>query len=217
MQYFNFFFALLLITSLGCEQVDDLVGGGVDAPNVSYSATTLEADFYQSGSSAAPSISWNGDQGTISLATTVPGLSVNSTTGQLNWTEMLPPGTHEINVVVANSEGQVIVPVTIENPLSGSFTGVYDGSHYFAFDLMEDGTLEVRANSESDPTIAAGTWQLSGDEVRGIYTYEGDTQPYSFKGTIDQTPSQATLNGDWYYDDSFDDDQRGGDFETTYQ
>lgn len=209
MQYFKFLFVLLLIISLGCEQVDDLVGGGVDAPNVSYSSTTLDADFYQAGSSPAPSINWNGDQGTITLGTTLSGLSVNSTTGQLSWTKMLPPGTHTVDVVVTNSEGQVVVPVTIENPLTGTFTGTYNGSDYFSFDLMSDGTIHLRSNSATSPNEGNGTWELDGDDVRAVYSYDG-TYNYAFRGAVEQTSAKASIMGEWYYDNSFSASQVGG-------
>ncbi len=210
-------FALLLLTALGCKQIDDLTGGGVDKPSVTYSTTNFEADFYQAGSSSAPSLDWNGEQGSVSLGTTITGLSVNSTTGKLEWTKLLPPGTHDVDVVVSNSEGQVVVPVTIKNPLKGAFEGVYDGSTYFAFDLKADGTMTLEANSKTSPSEGSGTWELIGDEIRAIYTYTGETAPNSFKGPISQTSSQVTISGDWYWGDSFADAQRGGTFETELQ
>jgi hypothetical protein len=213
MHYVNILFALLLISSLGCEQVDDITGGA-DTPSVTYPATTLDADFYKPGSSAAPTINWNGDQGSISLASTLDGLSINSTTGQLQWTKMLPPGTHRVDVVVSNSEGQVVVPMTLQNPLSGTFTGTYDNFNFFSFDLLQDGSIRLRADDENDPATGSGTWTYENGKVRAVYAYEGGTNEPAFEATLDQTAAAATLIGDWYYDDSFTNDKRGGTVET---
>ncbi len=136
----SFLAVFLLVFSTGCEQVDELIAGLGSAPTVSYSSTSIAAEFYTPGTSPTPSIDWNGDQGTIALGTTVEGLTINSTTGKLSWTKLLPPGTHEVDVIVSNSEGQVVVPVTIVNPLSGTFTGNYDGSSYFALQVMKMAT-----------------------------------------------------------------------------
>jgi hypothetical protein len=214
----QFFFLLpaLLVFSMGCEQIDDL-SGGADTPTVTYPSTTLEATFYQAGSSSAPTLAWNGDQGTITLGgTPVEGLSVNSTTGQLQWTKLLPPGTHQVDVIVSNSEGQVVVPMTVENPLAGTFTGTYSNTDYFSFDLNADGTVAVRANNASIPDEATGTWTLDGDEVKAVYTYDGDYS-YSFGGTLGQTATKASIMGKWYYDDSFDAAQEGGSVEVDYE
>lgn len=214
---FSLLCGLLLTTTMGCEQIDQLAGGGVDKPSVSYSATTLEADFYQAGNSSAPSLDWNGEQGSVTLGSSITGLDINSTTGKLEWTKLLPPGTHMVDVVVSNSEGQVVVPITINNALKGNFEGLYDGDVYFGFDLMADGTLELRANSKSNPDEASGNWEIDGDEIKGIYAYTGTGSPYAFKGNLKQTQSKATIQGNWYFDDSFAEAQKGGTFETTYE
>ena len=217
MRYFPSFYsllALLLITSVGCKQIDDLTGGGVDQPAVSYSATTYTADFYQAGGSVTPSIDWNGEQGSVALSSTVEGLSVNSTTGKLEWTKLLPPGTHQVDVIVSNSAGQVVVPVTIENALRGNFVGTYSGSSYYSFDLLSDGTLTFASNSATSPDTGIGTWTLEGDQLIANYVYDlDDSYIYSFRGTVAQTNAAATVVGKWYngvYDET---NSPGGDFE----
>ena len=199
MRYFtslSLLLSLLLITSAGCEQIDDLAGGGIDKPTVSYSSTTFDATFFEAGSSSAPSLDWNGEQGSVSLGSSITGLSVNSTTGKLEWTKLLPPGTHEAEVVVSNSEGQVVVPVTINNPLSGDFDGTYAGSNDFRFEIFADGSMLLYA----DGTQATGTWAINDDgDFTGYYVY--DDYPdvdYTLLADIDQTNARVTLVGDYY-------------------
>ena len=198
MRYFTSFSLLLslfFLTALGCEQIDDLTGGGVDKPSVAYSSTTFTADFYTAGSSPAPSLDWNGEQGSITLGTSLTGLSVNSTTGKLEWTKLLPPGTHQVDVVVSNSEGQVVVPVTIDNPLRGTFDGTYDGTYNFKLEILPDGTITLFADGEE----ANGTWAIDNGQFTAYYTY--DNYPdldYSLLADIDQTNSGVTISGNYY-------------------
>lgn len=188
-------FVLLVVAMGGCDSVDRL---STSEPTVSYASTTLDADFYRPGSSGTPTIDWNGAQGTISLGSSVEGLSINSTTGQLTWTKLLPPGTHEVEVVVGNSEGQVAVPITIENPLSGLFEGTYSGSAYYALDVEADGTVAVHANSSTNPVEGAGTWEVVDGLYVFDYVYEETDEAYHVIAEVEQTGAAATVEGEWY-------------------
>jgi len=197
----------LALVGPGCDALEELSDG---APTVSYPETTIDAEFYREGSSSAPSIDWNGAQGTISLGTDVEGLDVNSTTGRLTWTKLLPPGTHDVEVVVSNAGGQVVVPLTIENPLSGSFEGTYSGGSYFALDVEGDGTVAVRANSESDPTRGEGTWSVEGGSYVFEYVYPETAEEYYVVADLEQTTAAATLEGDWFFGTYTPGDSPGG-------
>ena len=204
----------VLLLAAGCDS-DVLSSAG--APTVSYASTTLDADFYRAGASGSPSVDWNGAQGSISLGTDVPGLSINATTGRLSWTKLLPPSTHDVEVVFSNSEGQVVVPLTIENRLSGSFEGVYDGNTYYALDVAEDGTVVVRANSSANPDRGQGTWRVATDGSFVFdYTYDGDTSTYHVVADLVQTDAEATLSGSWFFGGSGDSGaSRGGSVSVT--
>ena len=131
----------------------------------------------------------------MTLGTTLTGLRINSTTGKLEWTKMLPPGTHDVDVVVANSEGQVVVPVTITNPLSGTFDGTYAGTYDYTLEFDPSGDLIARADGET----ATGTWEIINGELIGYYVY--DDYPdidYSLRADIEQTNSEATISGEYY-------------------
>jgi hypothetical protein len=189
-------FALLLLLATGCDP--DAAGSilnGTDEPTVSYSETNLKATFFTEGSSPTPSLSWNGDQGTVSLSGEPAGVSVNSTTGRINWERTLPPGEHTFDVVVSNSEGQVVVPMTLENPLSGNFDGTYGGAYDFRMEIMEDGSITLFADGET----ARGSWQLENDKFTAYYTY--DNYPdidYTLLADVLQSSASASLVGDYY-------------------
>ena len=212
-------FPLLLLTYAltftACDEAADLLST-TDEPEATYSETVLQATFFESGRSATPSVSWNGDQGTISLADEPRGVTVNATTGRISWDQTLPPGTHDFDVIVANGEGNVVVSITIENPLQGTFTGTYNNVSYFSFDLHADGTIDLRSNSATDPSSGVGTWEMSGDEIRAIYSYDGSYN-HAFSGTVDQTASEAAFTGQWYYDESFSSSQVGGTIEVVLE
>ncbi len=183
----------------GCDEIDN-ISGGASAPEVTYGSTTYEADFYQPGATSAPNIDWNGAQGTISLGSTIAGLNVNSTTGQVQWTKMLPPGTHDVEVIVNNSEGQVVVPITIQNALEGSFEGDYSGGSYFALIFVDDGTVEVEANSSTSPDEGNGTYTMEDDDTVVIdYTYTSTGEEYSVRVDLTQGSNEATLEGNWFF------------------
>ncbi len=188
-------FALTLIMS--CSNEDD--SPTISNPSVTYASTNVDAMFSQIGNSAAPTVNWNGNQGSFSLASTTEGLSINSTSGVLNWTKMLPIGNHNIQVIATNSSGQTTINITINNPFQGEFVGDYGSSNYFSLDFNSNGTINIKANDESNPSLASGTWTLTGNNILINYTYDvgGD---YSLNGTLSQTSSQATLNGNWFFD-----------------
>ena len=196
-----------LLCTQACDSIDDL-SGGADAPEVTYGSTTYEADFYEPGNSSVPSIDWNGAQGTVSLGSNIEGLSVNSTTGQLQWTKLLPPGTHEVEVVVANSEGQVVVPISINNPLAGSFAGtIYenDDPYDLAIDFNADGTAIVVPNTFE----YTGTYVVQEDDsVLVNLVRSSDSFKISLLGQITQTASHVTYSGNYYLSHDADPDEK---------
>ena len=189
--------AVGIIFTQSCDEIDNL-SGGASAPEVTYGSTTYEADFYQAGNSTTPSIDWNGSQGSVSLGSMIDGLSVNSTTGQLQWTKMLPVGTHDVEVVIANSEGQIVVPVTIENLPVGTFTGRDSGGFYWSITFMKDGTATVLLNNETSPDPATATYELTGVDLEGTVTYEDGTGVFAITGKFMQSTSKAVFDGKWY-------------------
>ena len=194
-----------------CGEIDKL-SGGASAPEVTYSSTTYEAEFYKAGNSTTPSIDWNGSQGNVSLGTTIDGLSVNSTTGQLQWTKLLPPGTHEVEVVVSNSEGQVVIPMTIANSPSGKFEGTYAGTYDYAITLMEDGSMTAFTDGEN----ATGTWKIENGEFWAHYAYDNyPDDPFTLLGEFELSNSSAKLTGHYYEGEASSGDTPLGEFDVS--
>lgn len=189
--------AVILFTFITSCSSDDDNATAVQTPSVSYTTTTLDAVFFQVGNSDAPTINWNGNQGSFSLATPITGLSINSTTGVLNWTNSLPMGIHNIQAIATNSAGQTTVNITINNPLQGIFTGTYDNASFFEIEFNTDGTMLIRANDETNPTTATGTWSVNGSNILADYTYDTNDE-YSLTGLITQGATTAIYEGDWF-------------------
>ena len=151
------------------------------------------------GQTGTPTIDWNGDQGTVSLGSAIDGVSVNATTGQVRWTKTLPAGTHEVEVILSNAEGQVVVPIVIENPLQGRFEGVYDDAIYYAHIFKTDGTVDVEVDNPDNRYEGNGTYELlPNGTISAEYEYEHDPgRPIQITGEFDQSGSEAVLKGDW--------------------
>jgi len=200
---------LCFLTS--CSTDDDTASPTISAPSVTYSSTNVNATFFQEGNSTVPTVNWNGNQGAFSLASTINGLSINSTTGVLNWTKELAPDTYNLQVIATNSAGQTSINITIHNPLQGTFTGVYDDISFFEIQFNPDGSLELRANDETNPTLATGTWTLNSTNILIDYTYDAGGD-YSLSGTLTQSATTATYAGDWFYNHGAVAASQGGDF-----
>jgi len=178
-----------------CNSDDDATV--IQTPSVTYSEMNINATFFQEGNSSAPTINWNGNQGTFSVTNTIIGLTINPTTGVLNWTKLLPNGTHSIEVVATNSVGQTTVNLTLNNPFQGVFTGTHSGSTFFELTFNTDGTMEVRANDEINPDIGNGTYSINNSIIIANYTYSfGD---FSTSGSLTQSISAVSYTGDWYF------------------
>jgi len=184
---------LILVTTIACGKDDPLPE--VNIPTVSYASPSMEAQFFKEGQSTAPTVNWNNNQGLFSLATAIEGLTINASTGVLNWTKALPEGEHAVEVIAKNSAGQTSISLTLKNALQGQFIGVFDSVEIFKVKLIADGSIEVIAGND-DSNLATGTWSVDGNSVKADYSYShGD---WSFKGTLTQTESKVTLIGDYY-------------------
>lgn len=208
--------ALIISTLLiSCGLTDD--EEAVLAPSLTYSSTNASAIFFKEGNSQPPTITWNGNQGTIALSNNIEGLSINSTTGVINWNNQLKPGDYSFNVIATNSAGQTIVSFNLSNPLQGTFTGTYSGSSFFEFEFNSDGTIIVRANSESNPDVGSGTWQLNNDTLTADYTYDVGNDEYSLSGMLNQTNTKVVYTGNWYSGHGAEDGNEGGEFEVVLE
>jgi len=209
------FLLCLLTATISCttdEDSEDDDTPSVSTPTVSYDSTTLDATFSTLGNSSAPTLNWNGDQGSFSLVNTIPGVTINTTTGVVSWNRLLPPGTNNLQLIAANSAGQTSVNLTINNPLRGVFTGTYGSSLFFQFEFLGDGNVNIKATNEASPDIASGTYTINDDEILVNYLYDISPDPFSILGTLVQTESSASLSGKWYFAADADPAEEGGEF-----
>jgi hypothetical protein len=189
-----------------CNNDDD-----TNAPMVTYSITNLDATFFTPGNSAAPQIDWGGNQGTFSLAAPVTGLSVDATTGILNWTKDLPIDTHNVEVLASNSAGETPTNLTLNNPLQGLFIGNYDETGYFEIEFNSDNTAVVTEVDNMDNTIVGtGIWTKTGATISIDYDNLGEL--WSLLGTL-TTETNAVYSGEWYYGHGAISGNEGGTFE----
>ncbi len=211
--YFSQTVIALIVSALliSCGLTDD--DEAVLAPSLTYSSTNVTATFFEEGNSSAPTINWNGNQGTISLANNIEGLSVNSTTGVINWDKQLKPDDYSFDIIATNSAGQTIVSFNLNNPLQGTFTGTYSETIFYEFEFNADGTVEVRADNPDNPNLAQGTWQLNNDILTADYTYENVNDEFSVSGTLNQSNTQAVYTGNWYNGHGAEEGNERGEFE----
>jgi hypothetical protein len=187
------------------EELNELV------PAVTYSNDTLQATFFQAGNSVEPNINWNGNTGTLSLSPQISGLSINATTGAIEWTKQLPIGTHPFSVLATNSAGTSSIDLVINNPFQGVFTGTYDDVSFYELEFFKDGSIHIRADDPINPNTANGTWTKVGDSIRSDYTYTLGGE-FSLLGNLTLSDS-AVYSGNWFNGHGTINGNEGGVFE----
>ncbi|PCE65802.1 putative Ig domain-containing protein [Sediminicola luteus] len=201
---------ILLLTS--CSKDDD--GPKFEAPEFSYSETTVPILFSTSGSLSAPNVNWNNAPGAFSISPSIIGLSINAQTGTLSWDRSLPPGTHQIVVTATNQAGSQDQQISLENPFHGIFTGSYVGSSgntwFYELEFDANGGMLTREDDENDPTLGTGTYTLSQNTILANYTYDVGGSEYSLKLDLNQTTNMAELDGAWYYNFDAEESELGG-------
>ena len=161
--------ALIAILAFSCSKDDN---PKIGVPTLEYSAS-INATFFTAGSYEAPSINWNGEQGSFSLTgSPVEGLNIDKNSGVLSWDKTLSPGKHHIEVTATNSAGSSVSTVELNNPLQGTFSGRYD----FSSDKMI-GTpsypIEMEFHTDGSITGSGGNagfeltgnWEITEDGV----------------------------------------------------
>ena len=108
----------------------------------------------------------------------------------------MPVGTHNVQVIASNSTGNTTIDITLKNPIEGVFTGVYDGSNFFEIEFNLNGTIALKADSESNPFEATGTWSINGEIINIEYTYDNGGA-FSLLGTF-AYGSTVVYSGKWF-------------------
>ena len=158
-----FFFMISLMVFSSCS--DDVLL--LSPTGFSYATTIYEVGFYETGQSGVAQITWNGETGTFGLADSYPGVSINSTTGQLSWNQDLNLGTTVVTIIATNSIGNISTTINLVHKFSGSFTGGYNYNpssttltqSMFNLTFNENGTMT--ATDSGDNATGTYTIQLS--------------------------------------------------------
>ena len=203
---------IAFLTFAACSKDEDVPTTNI--PTVNYSVSTFDATFFQAGTSSAPSIQWNGSQGSFALATPLTGSSINTVNGVMSWDKTLPIGTHDLQVIVTNSAGHTTANVSIKNPFQGVFTGtIEDGNtNYFEVEFFSDGTVIAKTEDSGSPPIANGTWTKNGTTVVVDLTNHENNIQVSLSGTL-SIGTTVIYNGQWHNGHGANDPL--GDFEVT--
>ncbi|NNF26845.1 MAG: hypothetical protein HKO53_11465 [Gemmatimonadetes bacterium] len=197
-------FAILsAFTGIACS--DDPAEPTVEVPTVTFAATSLTTPFLTAGTTAAPTVEWNGDTGTFALAAAVQGVTVDATTGVVSWDPSLAIGVSTVDVVATNSAGSTTVSLMIDSEFQGAFSGGYNNDPTMqttpnAFDMTfnADGTMSVSDGGSA----GEGTWTRSGTTVTSVYSYDGGTNFFTVEGDVTHTATDAELEGFWYVGDT---------------
>jgi hypothetical protein len=191
------------VAALGCSS--DSTGPEILAPTLSFGTTMLSTPYFTAGAGTAPTIAWNGETGTLALASAVQGVSIDSNTGIVSWDRSLPLGTNAVEVVASNSAGSDRVTLTIESEFQGQFVGGYNGDpttqtlpYVFEMAFGSDGSVTVL---DAGTNTGVGTWTRAGTVVTAVYSYNGGTTFFTVEGTVTHTASEATLEGFWWSGD----------------
>ena len=168
MKRFIYSILVFVVVLHSCSRSDD---GASGPPELNYNQS-LTASFFTAGSSAAPTVNWNGDQGQFGLQNVVEGVSIDRNTGVISWTKDLALGVSEVTVLAFNNAGTASETVTIENQFQGDFSGTY---------TLEGTTRDLDLNFAPDNTAVLKTYGLIIREMTGTWTREDNV----IKGDFD--------------------------------
>jgi len=210
-KHFNILWTLVLcyIFFLGCSSDDN---NGIV---FNYQSSEFEVSFRSEGVIPKPTIEWPNEAGTFSLKNEVYGLSINETTGEIQWERYLDIGDHQVTVLAENNGQTWETQFLLTSTLSSAFwsggqnndidSNDIDTDRYFEF--FQDGTLTVQIYGSPD-SKGVGIWEISGDEIEiRSCTYCEDLDPFTipqydehiyYKGTLFNEMSKAYISGQWY-------------------
>lgn len=123
--------------------------------NFSFPTNKVNVLIHESGSSPAPLISWNGDQGTFALEEDTDGkITIDATTGIISWMSNLSPGTYTLTVTAKNSAGSIVATFTLivggpdisekgEFKLYQNYPNPTNGVTYFVYNLTQSSWVRI--------------------------------------------------------------------------
>lgn len=187
------FFAMIF--AFACSKDDNV--------NISfgYDSTNFVTRFRSDGTTGAPAVNWKGNKGVFSLKNSIPGVSIDSNTGEVFWDQTLPPGINEITIEALNSKTIIAVTIEIESTLGDSFWNGGENSDPDSTDvpnnlqiwLYDDGTVQVEV-PENEDANGVGTWEFVDNEIEiHLCRYCTDMNPLDVPSYNEHTLLRGTL------------------------
>lgn len=169
----------------------------------SYTNAIVDVDFYESGQTGVPLITWNGSLGNFGFASAYDGLAINSTTGVISWNGDLPLGETDVTVIATNANGTISTTLTINHIFSASFTGSYNfdpndtnvsGDNYKLI-FNTDGTITAIDFTSN----ASGTYTIDDDnKILASYSYDGSSSIIYLDADLTYSDAQTPyVDGLW--------------------
>ena len=170
-------------------------------PQISYEQTKFTVPFFTLEHSDVPTLQWNGEIGSLSLSSAVPGIQLNEDNGVLTFKKALPLGQHTVTVIATNSVGQDAVTFEIDNAFQGSVTGGYNNNPAsevvignLKLDFADDGAALLTNNGVSAP----GTWTQEEDTITAVYSINNGASYVTIQGTLTHNSLAANFRGYYY-------------------
>lgn len=188
------------IAMVACD--DDPAGPNVEAPTITFAQAAHASPFFMTGTTAAPTIDWGGETGTLALASAVTGVSLDTSTGVVSWDESLAIGVNAVEVVATNSAGSDMFGLEIDNEFQGQFDGGANNdpesetpTFEVAMTFADDGTLIVVEDGTDE---GEGTWTRDGTTITAVFSFDEGTTFITFEGDVTHDTTDAVLEGFWF-------------------
>jgi len=121
------------------------------------------------GNSAIPTITNTGGSITYSLTGTIPpGITINSSTGSISWSNAVTAGTYTLNVAAANNIGSTSSTYTLTVTNTATVTAPSSLSYNPASSSVTQGTAGVSATPTINNGLGTITYSLTGTIPAGI-------------------------------------------------
>jgi hypothetical protein len=202
LKIFNLFFLAIMLLNFSCKSDDDSTDQEIILPTLTMSNVSYNTTFFSTGQTDAPTVDWNGDVGTFSLAAPIPGFSVDENTGDVSWDRSIFIGNNEVELVATNANGFAAIVITIHNQFMGDFHGAYNNNpnsttveNGFEMNFNENGTMSVYVVGNGN--AGTGTWTHDGPIITSVYSYDGGVNYYTIVVALSHTNTTAQITGYW--------------------
>ena len=151
--------------------------GTASPTDLSYSTNSITIQNGTTGTSVSPTVNWNNKVGEYKLSPTLPNISIDQSTGIINWMTGLTTGTYDLTVTASNSLGVATTSFTLISKAPEK-----PSDFYYSPALVS--SLNQRAGSSNPPEI---NWNFD------VGTFEIENNP-DFNISIDENSGVIKWN-----------------------